>query len=269
MPTETHTHPVLGKNITRQGAAKFLSLVSYAMKTSVIRLGPQGPWHVSANRELQDCISVPDPSGTGELHIGKFIDKRALRVIIAADPTNLEEIANLMSTVTEVDTPTPVIQHLLTLAATWNRSMDLQIEENWTEELPAEDEPAQQAPTPDPVTAPAAAAKHAVPEEAESTTDETAADEVDDTVGAEVDEVEDDTEADAPAVPRPSIDAATEPATAATDADDATGEAGEDPFGWGASDGASEPVARPAEATEPARRPVEATSGQPDDTAGW
>lgn len=266
MPTEAHTQPVLGKNITRQRAAKFLSLVSYAMKTSVIRLGPQGPWHVSANRELQDCISVPDPSGTGELHIGKFIDKRALRVIIAADPTNLEEIANLMSTVTEVDTPTPVIQHLLTLAATWNRSMDLQIEENWTEELPAEDEPAQQAPAADPVTAPAAAAKHAAPGEAKSAVGEAAAE------GVEAD-------VDTTAVRRPGADAAAESVISAAGDDDTAGEAGGDPFGWGASEAASEPVARPAEAaesvrrpreeTEPVQRPVEATSTHADDTAGW
>jgi hypothetical protein len=150
LPTNAPSLPILGRDISRADTAKFLLRAAVTMQTSVISKAPAGPWHISDNARLQDCISVPATDGDGDMQIGKAIAGRALRIMIAADPVNLTKITKLMELAVEVDLPDPALQILLDLAATWNHSMSLNLDEPWGD-LTADDDEEPTATTTAPV----------------------------------------------------------------------------------------------------------------------
>lgn len=125
-------HPIIGEHITVSDTKKFLLNVSVKIQASVIPMTPAGPWQIADNPALHDCISVPAKDGSGLMQIGKGIHPMVLRPLLAADPANLTEIADMMEEAATVDLPTSFLQRLLNVAVVWNQSMTLKAPELWS-----------------------------------------------------------------------------------------------------------------------------------------
>ena len=123
-------YKALAEALTSKQAQNFLIRLAATARQRTLANAPRGPWQVSPNSALQDCISVPHPHGDGLLQIGKGIHPTALRTIMAADPANIDNILAMMDALAEEDNPNPaLLRPMVELALRWNASMTLGLEE--------------------------------------------------------------------------------------------------------------------------------------------
>lgn len=123
-------YKALAEALTSKQSQNFLIRMAATVRQRTLSNAPRGPWQVSPNAALQDCISVPHPQGDGLLQIGKGIHPTALRTIMAADPANIENILTMMDALAEEDNPNPaLLRPMVELALRWNTSMTLGLDE--------------------------------------------------------------------------------------------------------------------------------------------
>lgn len=112
---------------TEQSQRDFIAAVAQEVAAQVAPRAEEGPWQLA--RKIRDAIAVKPASDGAERHLCALIEPNDARAVVAADPDNLRDLADVMQELaTASDTSARLITLLYAVAERWNTAMRLQCE---------------------------------------------------------------------------------------------------------------------------------------------